>query len=429
MSALRPRYALTSRSQSALDLGRVLRLAVVLLVCCQVVAGGLGVVTPRPAAADHGQIKFPFAAGADWYVSQGYNTSPAEGWSHYNCDPSTLKDEISRTESCNAGWQYKYSLRPRRDRRQHRRSARPLARQRHDPLDRRRLRRHVDRPRRRLRRRLLPRRSGARSRGRASRSARARTSAPSSGPGGGGNGGTPHIHLTVWQTTTAATGAGCAVPSPTISQSMATTFRRSANSERNQHWNQIVVSTNRHRHGEHQRHGELDDRAGHAGASHAAVEQRLFPARQSFHPELGSNWQCHRAPGGDQQRRADQSVASRHHLDGRAPAGRDLHLAGARRNDAGESTLSDPWSFIIEDRGEAPAEAAQAEPPPADAGSDEKRSRSDDPATNENRNSADATELAKAKADAARERHGFEAAAPEPNATGSTEPLERARGR
>ncbi|HWV35546.1 MAG TPA: M23 family metallopeptidase, partial [Thermomicrobiales bacterium] len=55
-------------------------------------------------------MKFPFASGSTWKVLQGYNTSPREGGSHWNCDPATLKDAISQSQSCNAGWQYKYSL-------------------------------------------------------------------------------------------------------------------------------------------------------------------------------------------------------------------------------------------------------------------------------------------------------------------------------
>ena len=65
---------------------------------------------PAPVAAAGSSIEFPFAAGATWYVSQGYNTSPSDGWSHYNCDASTLTDAISHTESCSASYQYKYSL-------------------------------------------------------------------------------------------------------------------------------------------------------------------------------------------------------------------------------------------------------------------------------------------------------------------------------
>ena len=66
--------------------------------------------TPR-AAASAPIIKFPFASGATWYVSEGYNTSPAaNGGSHYNCDTSTLTDQPSHTESCSLYYQYKYSM-------------------------------------------------------------------------------------------------------------------------------------------------------------------------------------------------------------------------------------------------------------------------------------------------------------------------------
>src|SRR6478609_1447513 len=64
----------------------------------------------RTAEANHVGMKLPFAAGSTWTVLQGYNTSPREGGSHWNCDPTTLKDAISQSEACNAGWQYKYSL-------------------------------------------------------------------------------------------------------------------------------------------------------------------------------------------------------------------------------------------------------------------------------------------------------------------------------
>jgi hypothetical protein len=68
------------------------------------------VAEPASVSANHTNIKWPFASGATWYISQGYNTSPAEGWSHYNCDPSTLKDTISQSQSCNQYYQYKYSF-------------------------------------------------------------------------------------------------------------------------------------------------------------------------------------------------------------------------------------------------------------------------------------------------------------------------------
>ena len=67
--------------------------------------------TLRPAdAASSSLIKFPFASGAGWSVLQGYNTSPVDGGSHYNCDPATLTDMPSHTQACGAQYQYKYSL-------------------------------------------------------------------------------------------------------------------------------------------------------------------------------------------------------------------------------------------------------------------------------------------------------------------------------
>ncbi len=62
------------------------------------------------AEASSTNIKWPFVSGATWYVSQGYNTSPSEGWSHFNCNPTTLKDAISNTQSCSQYYQYKYSF-------------------------------------------------------------------------------------------------------------------------------------------------------------------------------------------------------------------------------------------------------------------------------------------------------------------------------
>ena len=79
------------------------------LVLLTAVSSLVPVVSPTPVkAATH--IKMPFAAGSAWTISQGYNTNPVEGGSHYNCDPNTLKDTISQTRSCTRGWQYKYSF-------------------------------------------------------------------------------------------------------------------------------------------------------------------------------------------------------------------------------------------------------------------------------------------------------------------------------
>ncbi len=65
---------------------------------------------PEQASANHTAIKFPFASGATWRVLQGYNASPAAGGSHYNCNTTTLKDEPSGTTSCSRYYQYKYSI-------------------------------------------------------------------------------------------------------------------------------------------------------------------------------------------------------------------------------------------------------------------------------------------------------------------------------
>ena len=67
-------------------------------------------VQPFTVEASSTNIKWPFVTGATWYVSQGYNTSPSEGWSHFNCNPTTLKDAISSTQTCSQYYQYKYSF-------------------------------------------------------------------------------------------------------------------------------------------------------------------------------------------------------------------------------------------------------------------------------------------------------------------------------
>src|SRR5918993_1671946 len=84
-----------------------------LIVLAQWAAGGSGWLAPGgpPAAtAATARIKMPFPANQSWRVSQGYNTTPTEGGSHWNCDPNTLKDAPSQTSTCRAPYQYKYSL-------------------------------------------------------------------------------------------------------------------------------------------------------------------------------------------------------------------------------------------------------------------------------------------------------------------------------
>lgn len=69
-----------------------------------------GPFTAETAEAHHSSIKLPVPAGESWTVSQGYNTNPAAGGSHYNCNAQTLRDDPSGTRSCSQYWQYKYSF-------------------------------------------------------------------------------------------------------------------------------------------------------------------------------------------------------------------------------------------------------------------------------------------------------------------------------
>ena len=63
-----------------------------------------------PAIQAAAKIKLPFPSGQTWIVGQGYNTSPAQGGSHWNCDPATLLDQPSQTRGCRAPYQYRYSF-------------------------------------------------------------------------------------------------------------------------------------------------------------------------------------------------------------------------------------------------------------------------------------------------------------------------------
>ncbi|MCC6705434.1 MAG: M23 family metallopeptidase, partial [Thermomicrobiales bacterium] len=87
-----------------------------LLVFSFVLTGLSGLIpAPGPFAAEtaeahHSSIKLPVPAGESWSVSQGYNTNPAAGGSHYNCNAQTLRDDPSGTRSCSQYWQYKYSF-------------------------------------------------------------------------------------------------------------------------------------------------------------------------------------------------------------------------------------------------------------------------------------------------------------------------------
>lgn len=74
----------------------------------------LGMTTLAPdaysASAEAPLIHLPFGPGKAWVISQGYNTSPSEDGSHWNCDVTSLRDHQTQSSPCRIGWQYKYSL-------------------------------------------------------------------------------------------------------------------------------------------------------------------------------------------------------------------------------------------------------------------------------------------------------------------------------
>ena len=190
-----------------------------------------------------GLILLPFAAGSDWYISQGYNTSPAEGWSHYNCDPRTRKDEISRTERCTDGWQYKYSF----DLRQV--DGTETGEAALSPVD-------------GTLRWLDPANGGMSidmgngyaiglfhldlapglTEGQALQQGQPLGRvAP---PGGSNNGGTPHIHLTLWQTADDGNWSRQAIPFTGELALDGYEFPDQGSRTRNQYWNTVVASSN-----------------------------------------------------------------------------------------------------------------------------------------------------------------------------------------
>lgn len=79
------------------------------LILLTAVSSSLLAAMPEGEAATT-MIRLPFRTGTSWMISQGYNTSPVNGGTHWNCDPGTLRDRISQTAPCRAGWQYQYSL-------------------------------------------------------------------------------------------------------------------------------------------------------------------------------------------------------------------------------------------------------------------------------------------------------------------------------
>ncbi len=237
----------TNRSQQVREWRRserTLRLLSLVLIVSGMVAGLLpALVAPAPAAASHGAIKFPFAAGADWWISQGYHTSPAEGWSHYNCDPQTGKDEISQTERCQAGWQYKYSFDLRRV--DGSEAGQPVL----SPVDG--VIRWIDTAYGGMSIDLGDGYAvafyhadlvGGVEAGQTVRLGQKLGTV--SGPGGGGNGGTPHIHLTLWRTEDGGNWSRMAVPFTDEHPIDGYDFPFLGEREHNQHWNSVVVSSN-----------------------------------------------------------------------------------------------------------------------------------------------------------------------------------------
>ncbi len=198
----------------------------------------------RTVSAHHTGIVLPFAAGAEWVVSQGYNTSPAEGWSHYDCNPRTGKDDVSRSTRCDPGWQYKYSFDLRRADGEEAgervlspatgvvswvdRAYGGFALDLGDGyavavfhLD---LAREIE-----VGRQLS---AGQRI-------------GNVAGPGGGGNGGTPHIHLTLWKTSDGGNDSRTSVPFDGNHPLEGTSFPAGRDKQFNQHLGAALVSSNR----------------------------------------------------------------------------------------------------------------------------------------------------------------------------------------
>lgn len=220
---------------------RLLPLFVVLALIC---APFVGAFNPRSAAAaPTTTVKWPFPSGAAWYISQGYNTSPVTGWSHYNCDAAALKDAISHTEACSAQYQYKYSFDVKRV--DGNTSGQPVLSAVNGTI------------------RWIDQSFGGMSIDIGDNHAYAffhadlaaglaagqtvtqgqllGTVAP---PGGGGNGGTSHIHVTLWQTNDQGNWSRNAEPFAGSYLMDGSSFPAQAESVQNQYWNQQITSTN-----------------------------------------------------------------------------------------------------------------------------------------------------------------------------------------
>jgi hypothetical protein len=89
---------------------RLFTVTAALLLLASTFAGVIPALAPLPVAASHAGLKLPVPAGAAWTIGQGYNTRPTDGGTHWNCDPAVLRDQPTRTESCRAHYQYKFSF-------------------------------------------------------------------------------------------------------------------------------------------------------------------------------------------------------------------------------------------------------------------------------------------------------------------------------
>ncbi|MDQ2682260.1 MAG: M23 family metallopeptidase, partial [Chloroflexota bacterium] len=85
------------------------RISARLLLTAALLLATLSSLIPLPGftlnqtSAASRMIKMPFASGADWTITQGYNTDPNTGGSHYNCLEYPGR-------SCSPYWTYKYSF-------------------------------------------------------------------------------------------------------------------------------------------------------------------------------------------------------------------------------------------------------------------------------------------------------------------------------
>lgn len=201
--------------------------------------------SPSPTSANHASIKWPFAKGSNWVISQGYNTAPGltTGASHWNCNPTTLKDEPTGTQSCSRYYQYKFALDLRKETGDT--AGQPVLSPVNGTI------RwidlafggmsidlgdgyayaffHVS---------LTP---GLKAGQSVVQGDLLGTVAP---PGEGGNGGFPHIHITLWSTTDGGNWSRTATPFTDTHKSDGYDLPHLGESSRNQHRNKVIVSTN-----------------------------------------------------------------------------------------------------------------------------------------------------------------------------------------